>query len=105
MSAGASYNVSFVVSAAPEYVAQAYATGLSGTGEYTFTMSGNGTIIVTRPYIPTWAIIVGAIGLLFFLLGVLAFFVRNMETLTISLTSDANGTRVAIAGVASQTLI
>lgn len=93
-------NATYVVAGPADRVTQAYAAGLAGTG-FTYTVSGN-TIIVTRRYTPTWAIVVGVVGLLFFLIGAFAFLVKDTETLTITLTPEGSMTRVGVHGVASE---
>ena len=55
------------------------------------TAAGPHTLILTRRYTPTWAIVVGIIGILFFLIGLLAFFVKQTETLTVTVTPLLRG--------------
>jgi hypothetical protein len=63
------------------------------------------SVMLERRYIPTWAIVVGIVGLLFFLLGVLLFFVRKTETLTVTAERDNGGSRVTFYGTATPLLI
>lgn len=100
MAEGISYNTAFVAKSAPDDLVQWFAQGLAGAVGVTVTMAGNRTLIVTRRYTPTWAIVVGVIGLLFLLVGVLAFFVKNTETLTIAISPEGTGSRISISGVA-----
>jgi hypothetical protein len=80
-------------------------TGFDGT-DATVTLSGINNIVITRRYIPTWAVVVGIIGLLFFLLGVFAFLIKETDVLTVALSPEDEGrrTRVAISGVAGITV-
>lgn len=59
-------------------------------------------IVVTRRFIPTWAIVLAVIGFLFFLLGLLFLLVRTSETLEIRISAspDGPGSIVTINGVA-----
>ena len=95
------YATVFTAPASPDHVLQAFLTGFDGT-DAVITLSGANNIVITRKYTPTWAIVVGIIGLLFFLLGVFAFFVKETEVLTVALSPEGEGrrTRVAISGVA-----
>ena len=96
-----SYTTVFTAPAPPEHVLQAFLTGFDGT-DVIVTLSGVNNIVITRRYIPTWAVIVGILGLLFFLLGIFAFFIKETEVLTVVLSPEADGrqTRVVISGVA-----
>lgn len=100
---GSAWGSSFYVAVPPEEAMRSYAGGLAGVGEFTFTTAGN-TIVITRRYTPTWAIIVGIVGLLFFLIGVLAFFAKDTETLAISFAPSGDGAWVTISGVASYSI-
>lgn len=96
-----SYTTVFTAPAPPDHVLQAFLTGFEGT-DVTVTLSGINNIIVTRRYTPTWAVVVGVFGLLFFLLGIFAFFIKETEVLTVVLSPEDEGrhTRVVISGVA-----
>ena len=43
-----------------------------------------GIVVVIHKYRPGWAIVLGIIGLLFFLLGALFFLVKNTDVLSVS---------------------
>ena len=79
-------------------------TGLPGTTPF---QVGPGVILVTRRYIPTWAIVLAVIGFFFFLLGLLFLLVRTSETLEIRISTspDAQGSIVTINGVADSETI
>lgn len=100
--AGTTFNQIFVSHRTADEAIQTFFTGTAGTSGYAINMAGNNTIIMTRRYIPTWAIIVGVVGLLFFLIGALAFLIKTTETLTITVASSTEGTRVMISGVANK---
>jgi hypothetical protein len=101
---GQGYNGTVVTQLGPEEAMQAIIGGLAGTSECTVNAAGNNTIILTRRYLPNSAIVLAVLGVLLFLIGLLALFVRNTETLTITLASTPEGTRVTASGVASQEL-
>lgn len=73
--------------APPDQVLQAFLTSLAASGAFV-TLSGPNSIVVTRRYTPTWAIVVGIIGIFFFLIGVLAFFIKESEVLTLVLSPE-----------------
>lgn len=96
-----SYTTVFTAPAPPDHVLQAFLTGFDGI-DAAVTLSGVNNIVVTHRYTPTWAVVVGILGLLFFLLGVFAFLIKETEVLTVALSPEDEGrrTRVAISGVA-----
>jgi hypothetical protein len=98
---GTAFNQTFVSIGTVDEVMQTFLSGTSGTNGYAVATAGNNTLIITRRYIPTWAIVVGIIGILFFFIGALAFLIRNTETLTITLVGSPGGTKVTISGIAS----
>ena len=65
-----------------------------------------GSIVVIRRYTPGWAIVVGIVGLLFFLLGLLFFLVKNTDSLTISISPRGeSGCTVLASGEAEEWVI
>jgi hypothetical protein len=102
---GESYIRSYVTTERPEAVVQRFISGTANTRDYTITQAGSATLILTRKYWPTWVIVVAVIGLLFFLVGLLALLYRETETLTITLGQADTGTHVQISGVASAELV
>lgn len=84
---------------------QHFTSATAGTSGYTASMAGNNTLILTRKFTPTWAVAVAIIGLLFFLVGILALLVKENETLTISITPSESGARVSISGNATPELV
>lgn len=74
-----------------------------GVHGYTVHQVGRANIVISRRFIPTWAIITGVILLLFFLLGLLLFLVRKSETATVHATHDpvSGMTTVRASGTAT----
>ena len=68
-------------------------------------MAGPGSIVLTRKYIPTWAIIVAVIGVLIFLIGLLALLYRETEVTMVTVTPVQGGSRVTVSGVGSQEML
>jgi Uncharacterised protein family UPF0547 len=101
---GGSLNQTVELALAPEAVSQTLVQAVAGAPECTVTTAGVGSIVVSRKYLPTWAIVVGVIGLLLFLIGALAFLIRSRETLTITIAPTEGGSRVSVSGVASREL-
>jgi hypothetical protein len=62
--------------------------------------------VVTRRYTPGWAVTLGILGLIFFLLGLLFFLVKKTETLTISISPRGEtSSTVVISGEAETWVI
>jgi len=95
---GTDINQVFSVAATPESLAQAFFAAASGSSGYQVTAAGAGSIVLTRRYTPGWAIAVAIIGALFALLGLLALLVKDTETLAITITPVAGGSRISING-------
>ena len=104
-SKGQNMNQTVVVAQTPEQVTQAIVASTAGVPGYTVTTAGTGTILLTRKYIPVWAIVVAVIGTLLFLIGLLALLYRETETMTVSLTPSEGGTRITLSGVGSQEML
>src|SRR5207302_6764775 len=95
--AGQNVNDTLHVAETPEVVSQAVIASVSNVPGYTVTTAGAGSVVLTRRFLPTWAIVVAIIGLLLFLLGLLALLVRNTETVVVTLVEEPGGTRVTIS--------
>lgn len=102
---GQNFNQTNSVAETPEVVSQTLVAAASNVPQYTVNMAGPGSLVLTRRYTPTWAIVVAVIGILFFLLGLLALLVKDTETLTITLVPSEGGTRVTISGVGSHEML
>jgi len=53
--------------------------------KFTLSAQDERTLVYTRRFIPTWAIVLAVIGLLVFLLGLLFLLVKDTQTVTISI--------------------
>lgn len=101
MAAGTTLYQSMEVRESPDSVMQSYIAAASGVSGYTMNAAGT-SLIFTRKYLPTWAIVVAVLGALLFLIGLLALLVRTTETLTITLAATpTGGTKVSISGLAT----
>lgn len=101
MAAGTSLYQSLEVRESTDAVMQSYIAAASGVSGYTMNAAGT-SLIFTRKYLPTWAIVVAILGALLFLIGLLALVVRTTETLTITLSATpSGGTKVSISGLAT----
>jgi hypothetical protein len=60
-----------------------------------------GTLIIHNRYTPGWAVILGIVGLLFFLLGLLFFLVKSIETATVLGRDEAGGAVFTATGRSS----
>lgn len=72
---------------------------------YTVTTVGTGSIVLSRRFTPTWAIAAAVVGVLFFLVGLLALLVKVNEQLSITLTPVEGGTKISISGLATPELV
>jgi len=104
-SPGGVFNHTVVVVEKPEPLMQRFVSATAGTSGYTMNSAGTNSLVLTRKYTPTWAIVVAVIGIIVFLIGLLALLVKNTESLTVTLTEVPEGTRVNITGVATPDMI
>ena len=104
-SPGGVFNHTVVVAEKPEPLMQRFVSATAGTRGYTMNSAGTNSLVLTRKYTPTWAIVVAVIGIIVFLIGLLALLVKNTESLTVTLTEVPEGTRVNITGVATPDMI
>lgn len=102
---GTAFNATRAVAETPENVSQTLVAATAADPAYTVSAAGTGSIILTRRYIPTWAIVVAIVGLFIALLGLLALLYKDTETLTITITPAAGGSRVAISGLATREMV
>jgi hypothetical protein len=79
-------------------------TGTAGVPGFTIAMAGPRSLLLTRRFIPGYAIFLAAVGFLLFLVGLLALLIKETETLSVSIAgaSDGSATRVSISGVIDQ---
>lgn len=98
---GGVFNTTVVVGARPEDVMSRLVAATAGAPGYSVSTTGSNSLVLVRKYWPTWVIVIAVIGALIFLVGLLALLLRQTETLTVSLSNDAGGTRVDVSGLAS----
>ena len=90
---GQNFNQSIFVNEDRDSISQKLISGVNGISDYTITTAGVGSLVLSRKYRPTWAIVVSVLGLLFFLIGVLGLLYTVTEVLTITLATERGGTR------------
>ena len=61
------------------------------------------TIVITRKFVPTWAIVCAIVGFLFLLLGLLFLLVRTTESCQLTLVDVPGGTLIRAGGALSPT--
>jgi hypothetical protein len=98
---GQSFTQSLILAEKPETLMQSFVTAAAGANGYTLNTAGPNSLVLTRRFLPTWAIVVAIIGAFFLLLGLLLLLVRTTETLTVTLAEADGGTRVTISGLAT----
>jgi hypothetical protein len=76
----------------------------SGIKNYKIEAPTPGLIILTRRFIPTWAIILGVLLTITAIFGIFIFFVRSTEILTITMVDDGEKTKVSASGEGSADL-
>jgi hypothetical protein len=99
--AGGVINQSVLVKQKPELLIQNFVSATAGTSGYTINTAGANSLVLVRKYTPTWAVVVGVLGILLFLIGLLAFLIKETESVTVTLAEGRDGTRVTISGVAT----
>jgi hypothetical protein len=101
-SPGQNYNANFLTHRKISEVNQYYVASLAGSQGYTLMPVGNQTLILTRKYLPNWAIVVAIVGALFFLVGLLILLYRKTEVATIQFRETDDGfTEIVINGIVS----
>lgn len=71
---------------------------LAQAAKYNVTSSVPASVTWTRRYTPTWASVLGIIGLLVFLLGMLFWLVKREDTLVASLREEQSATIITFSG-------
>lgn len=104
-SSGQPFNQTVVMQTSPEETIQRLLGSTAGTRDHTFNMAGPNSLVITRRYIPTWAVIAAVVGFLLFLIGLLALLYRATEVLTITAMEVPGGTRVTLNGMATPELV
>jgi hypothetical protein len=98
---GQNFNETVYVAQTPETISQALVSTTTNVPGYT----GAGSLVLTRRYTPTWAIVVAVVGVILALIGLLALLVKSTETLTVTLVPVPGGTRVTTSGVGSAEML
>jgi protein-S-isoprenylcysteine O-methyltransferase Ste14 len=99
--AGTNYKRSITTRVEPDAATHALVTSATGARGYKVTVVDHDTVLLTRRYVPTWAVVLGVATLIFMLLGLVAFLIKNTETVTVSVSATQEGTDVMASGVAS----
>ena len=102
---GQVYNQAVTLSEKPDVLMQGLVSATAGTSGYTLNTAGANSVILTRKFTPTWAVVWGIILGLFTLVGFALLLVKTTETLSITLAGIDTGTRVTISGVATPEMI
>lgn len=89
-----------VVAASPDQVLH-QVMSISGADKYTPVMHSAEGVVLQRKKIPVWAVVVAA---LVPLVGLLALFAREEETVGITIEPVPDGTQVTVKGEASRVL-
>lgn len=92
---------SLSVALAPDIAFEQVTAGMVGCPDYTPSYSGTGSLMLTRKYIPQWAIVLAIVGSLLFLLGLLFLLYRDTETVTVRVEPDGAGSKITITGLAT----
>lgn len=102
------YAQTYVVSVSPEKVIEKVVLWGSGFANTNIQTSGSTvTFTYSRKFIPGWAVALGIVGLLFFLIGVVFFFVRKteIEVFTVTALPIPGGSQVTMGGIGQPWLI
>jgi len=103
--AGQYFQATFIVSdRSPEDTWQDVLVGTRRISEYTVSPAGPNVLLLTRRYLPDWALM-AAILLALSLIGLVLLWVRYTEVLSVSFARTASGTTVTYSGVASRHMI
>lgn len=92
---------SVTVALPPEVAFERMRSGLVACPDYEPTYSGPGSLVLTRKFIPTWAIVLAVVGAFLFLLGLLFLLIKETETLNVTVEPAEGGSKVTITGIAT----
>jgi hypothetical protein len=101
INAGQRYVQSATVPGRPDEVVQQLTGQLATVPGYTMTGTGSNSLVLTRRFMPQWALITGIIAGLLTCIGFLVLLVKEEETLSITANPTDGGTRLDISGAAS----
>jgi Uncharacterised protein family UPF0547 len=103
--AGQVFNQNLVLADKPDSLMQRLVSATAGTTGYALNTAGPNSLVLTRKYTPTWAIVLGVIAGLLTIIGFALLLVKSTESLTITLSEVPEGTRVTSSGVATPEII
>lgn len=97
--------VTFVIpDRAPEVALRDVVAGTETLPEYTMDWAGPNVLLLTRRYLPDWALMAGIL-LAFSLIGLVLLWVRYTDTLVVSVSQSPRGTSMSYSGFASRMMI
>lgn len=106
MAGGSPFTHTIDVAMPPEQALQAVTGAVAGSPGCSINYAGPNSLVITRRYIPTWAIVGAVIGFFFILLGLLLLLVKETETLTVTaMPLEGGGSRLSFSGTASGDVI
>lgn len=93
----------------PAAVAQRISSSIFKTGSYfdetEIMATGPTSFMVTRRFLPTWALIAAIVGFFFFFIGIVFLFLRTTEQLRIDVEpGPADGSTIRVSGTGTQEL-
>jgi hypothetical protein len=88
----------------PEDALRDVVAGTETLPEYTIGWAGPNVLLLTRRYLPDWALMAGIL-LAFSLIGLALLWVRYTDTLTVSVSQTPRGTSMSYSGLASRKMI
>ena len=100
--AGAYINYEIVSSRSTNELQRRVVASISGMKNTTLSTIGDDSIVVTRRFIPSWAIVVAVISAFLFWPGMLVLFAKDNESLNVQLVKNTHGSTILVSGVASK---
>jgi hypothetical protein len=105
MSTGNNINETIMVNGKIEDVFQKVLVGFNGISGFQVNAFSPNSITITRKFRPTWVWVVAVIGIFFFLIGLLALFYTETETISIHFVGENKRTRINIGGVGTPEVV
>lgn len=103
-SAGAPYSRTVTTTAQIDEATQILVTSMAGT-RYAIAVPQPGTIVATRTYRPTWAIVLTCCTAWLFLTGLLFLLITRSEAVTLRIARQGSRTQVIVAGTADYEMV
>lgn len=106
---GMAVNYTLDATADPPTVTQQIGTSIFRTGNYLdeteIMATGPTSFLVTRRFLPTWALVAAIVGLFFFFIGIIFIFFRTTEQLRIDVEPGPDGgSTIRVSGTGTQDL-